>query len=166
MLPQQAQAFRAVVQRHFGGGDDKAPAFNDLIAAEQAVVTLIGSYLTTLQAYWQAVSDVASFLQTDDVYTMAVEVQNVPMPDLAELLKLPCCHPCATHPQPAPDATLSFESPPGQPVAPEPAGKASDMAPSQPSAPMFQESSGSPTFRPATLGQPMIATPVIAGRKL
>jgi hypothetical protein len=153
MLPQQAQAFRAVVQRHFGGGDkdDKAPAFTDLIAAEQAVVTVTTAYLTTLQAYWQATSDLASLLQTDDVYQMAVEVQSHPMPDLAELLKLPCCHPCASQPQPAANATLNFESPPGQP----------DHATDAPRMPATL-----PTMLPARLGQPTTVMPVVAGRKL
>jgi outer membrane protein, heavy metal efflux system len=164
MLPQQAQAFRAVVQRHYGAGlaDDKNPAFNDLIAAEQSVVNVITAYLTTLQAYWQAISDLASLLQTDDVYQMAVEIQNVPTPNLAELLKLPCCHPCAQQPQPAANATLSFDLTPGQPAAP--AGAVSSPQTSAPATGGSLQAPGD--IRPGSLGVPMTATPGIAGRKL
>jgi cobalt-zinc-cadmium efflux system outer membrane protein len=117
MLPQQVHAFRGAVARHFSG-DVGGVAFTDLVTAEQNLVTLIPSYLTALQAYWQAVSDVASLLQTDDVYEMASEVETVAVPDLAQLLKLPCCHPCSSLPGGG-VPSLSFESPPGRPVAPE-----------------------------------------------
>jgi len=117
LLPQQVQAFRGTVARHDVG--EGGVAFTDLIQAEQNLVTLIASYLTTLQAYWQAVSDIASLLQTDDVYQMASEVERVPAPDLFHLLKLPCCHPCSSLPPGSVGASLSFESPAGQRVAPE-----------------------------------------------
>jgi hypothetical protein len=67
-----------------------------MIASEQNVVSLIGSYLTTLGAYWQAASDTAGILQTDDVYKVASDVTSLPEVDIAELLKLPCCHPCSS----------------------------------------------------------------------
>ncbi len=121
VLFQQAQAFRATVLRHYGSGPLEVggpgaggpPAYNDLIAAEQNVVMLIGSYLGTLGNYWQAVSDIASLLQVDDAYQMAEHVEHCPMPDLAELLKLPCCHPCSSMPHPALKGVSSMEAPPG-----------------------------------------------------
>jgi cobalt-zinc-cadmium efflux system outer membrane protein len=118
MLPHQVNAFRATVLRQWGG-ETGGVAFTDLIAAEQNLVGLIPTYLTALAAYWQAVSDVASLLQTDNVYAMADEVSDAPLPDLACLLHLPCCHPCSSVPQAAPSGIGSFESPPGQPISPE-----------------------------------------------
>jgi hypothetical protein len=103
LLPQQAQAFRATVIRHYGIGPVEVGApggatayFGDLITAEQNLVSLIGTYLSTLAAYWQAVSDTASLLQTDDAYTMATAVEQFPEANLLELLNLPCCHPCSS----------------------------------------------------------------------
>jgi cobalt-zinc-cadmium efflux system outer membrane protein len=105
LLPQQIQAFRGVVLRHYGAGPQEfilpggsTAYLGDLIATEQNVVSLIATYLTTLQAYWQAVSDTASLLQTDDFYDLANQVTSLPTPDWAELLKLPCCHPCSSLP--------------------------------------------------------------------
>jgi cobalt-zinc-cadmium efflux system outer membrane protein len=165
MLPQQANAFRAAVLRHYAA-DAVGVAYSDLISAEQNVVTLIGSYLTTLQAYWQAVSDIASLLQTDNVYQMAEEVTDYSMPDLAELLKLPCCHPCSSLPNPALKGISSFESPPGQKVSPAILGveDGSGPAPKTPAAP--NESSVLPRppeadrpAAPANLPTPIVTSP-------
>jgi cobalt-zinc-cadmium efflux system outer membrane protein len=120
LLPQQVQAFRAAVLRHYSEAPQlvlpgAATAFlTDLISAEQNVVSLIASYLTTLQAYWQAASDVASWLQTDDVYEMSSEVTNLPDTDLTQLLNLPCCHPCSSVPG-APGAHAPPHGPPAPP---------------------------------------------------
>jgi cobalt-zinc-cadmium efflux system outer membrane protein len=93
VLPMQVQAFRAAVKRHYGG-DIGGVAYNDLISAEQNLVSVIGNYLTILGAQWQAVVDTASLLQTDDLFQLAEPVGVAPVPDLDQLLKLPCCHPC------------------------------------------------------------------------
>jgi cobalt-zinc-cadmium efflux system outer membrane protein len=94
ILPKQIQAFRAAVKRHYGAEPDKV-AYSDLVTAEQNLVGVIGPYLTVLGALWQAVVDVANLLQTDDLFQLAEEKMAVaPLPDLDELLKLPCCHPC------------------------------------------------------------------------
>jgi cobalt-zinc-cadmium efflux system outer membrane protein len=167
MLPQQAQAFRATVHNHFGAGPAVGAAFTDLISAEQNVVSLIATYLTTLQAYWQAVSDLASWLQTDDVYEMATEVSNSTLPDLAELLKLPCCHPCSGLPSPTAATTLSFEAPPGQRTAPNepnpgPMSHGSSPAPpAVPASPLAALPASSSVAAPATLGAPTFGTPTI-----
>lgn len=147
ILPQSVQAFRAAVKRHYGAEPDKV-AYADLITAEQAVVTVVGTYLTIQQAYWQAVSDLASLLQTDDVYQMAAEIENCPAPDLAELLRVPCCHPCS----PLPSAPLKTMG--------------SDEAPSVPDGSTSEESSAPPVFVPAALGRPTTFAPGAAGRKL
>ena len=94
ILPKQVQAFRSSVKRHFGG-EVGAVAFNDLVASEQNLVMVIGNYLPVLKAQWQAVVDVSSLLQTDQLFQMANEVNNAPAIDFEQLLKLPCHHPCS-----------------------------------------------------------------------
>jgi cobalt-zinc-cadmium efflux system outer membrane protein len=150
LLPHSVQAFRGMVLRHFAGvGLDKdAPAvsFTDLIQAEQSVIGVVATYLTTLQAYWQAVSDVAGLLQTDDVYQMAVAVQNCPMPDLAQLLRLPCSHPCAA-PGCAPEGAPAAVPPAPAPPAIHPALFGTPQAAPQaatPAAPPASESPATP----------------------
>jgi hypothetical protein len=94
ILPKQVQTFRAAVKRHFGG-DIGGVAFNDLVASEQNLVTVIGNYLSVMQAHWQAVVDVAGFLQTDELFQMTDAVNCRPDVDFTELLRLPCHHPCS-----------------------------------------------------------------------
>jgi cobalt-zinc-cadmium efflux system outer membrane protein len=97
ILPKQVQAYRSSVQRHFGG-EAGGVAFSDIIAAEQNLVTVIGAYLGVLQNEWQAVSDLGSLLQTNDIFQMAEGKRFVQMPDLTHLMDLPCCHPCSPLP--------------------------------------------------------------------
>jgi cobalt-zinc-cadmium efflux system outer membrane protein len=100
ILPQQVQAFRAGIKRYYDG-DVGAVLYTDLVAAEQNLVSVIGAYLPVLGAQWQAVVDVASLLQTDDLFQLAGQLPVGPLPDLQELLALPCTHPCSPLPQPA-----------------------------------------------------------------
>jgi cobalt-zinc-cadmium efflux system outer membrane protein len=94
ILPKQVQAYRSAVQRHYGG-EAGGVAYNDLVSAEQNLVGVIGSYLTVLQAQWQAVADVGSLLQTDDIFQFAEGRRFADVPDLSQLLELCCCHPCS-----------------------------------------------------------------------
>ena len=113
ILPKQVQAFRAAVNRHAGG--EGGVAYSDLISSEQNLIANVAGYLALLQAQWQAVVDVSSLLQTNQLYQMTDEVGNAPTIDLEELLKLPCNHPCPVPaPLPTPD---SFKAPPAGPVA-------------------------------------------------
>src|SRR5262249_55723430 len=61
----------------------------------------VTSYVATLGALWTAVVDVANLLQTGDLFQLAPPECVGPVPDLAELLPLPCCHPCSPLPDPA-----------------------------------------------------------------
>jgi cobalt-zinc-cadmium efflux system outer membrane protein len=99
-LPKQVQAFRAAVKRHYGGEPEKV-AYTDLVSAEQNLVGVVGTYLTLLGAQWQAVVDLASLLQTDDLFQLAEHLEVPPVPDLEHLLELPCCHPCSPLTDPA-----------------------------------------------------------------
>jgi hypothetical protein len=159
LLPQQVQAFRAAVKRHFVAGPvEAAPAGSstayliDLISSEQNVVSLIGSYLTTLGAYWQAASDTASLLQTDDVYEMATEVTNLPVTDLTELLTLPCCHPCSSlKAAPAASAVPGVPTMPGASAMP-----ASPSVPGVSALPAPHILLPPPILRSASLGAPTV----------
>jgi hypothetical protein len=49
--------------------------------------------------------DVSSFLQTDELYKMAGEVNERPAVNFEELLKVPCHHPCSPPvPEPTPQS--------------------------------------------------------------
>jgi cobalt-zinc-cadmium efflux system outer membrane protein len=100
ILPKQVSAFRAAVKRHYGG-EAGGVAYMDLVNSEQNLITVIGAYIPVLQAQWQAVSDLASLLQTDDIYQLAEGKQFAQPPDLEELLPLTCCHPCSLVQDPA-----------------------------------------------------------------
>jgi cobalt-zinc-cadmium efflux system outer membrane protein len=102
ILPKQVHALRAAVKRHYGAGPEQV-AYTDLISAEQNLVTTVAAYLTLLGAEWQAVADVGSFLQQDDLYDLADGQYTAAVPALEELLRLPCCHPCAPAPAASPE---------------------------------------------------------------
>ncbi len=97
ILPKQVQAFRGAVARHYGAEPDKV-AYTDLITSEQNLVSVIGPYVAALSAQWQAVVDVANLLQTEDVFQAQGIFPAAPLPNLEELLKLSCCHPCSALP--------------------------------------------------------------------
>ncbi len=97
ILPKQVLAFRAAVTRHHIGEIGKV-AYTDLIASEQNLVSVIGPYITTLGAQWQAVVDVAALLQTEDIFQTCGVFPVAPIPNLDQLLCLPCCHPCSPVP--------------------------------------------------------------------
>jgi cobalt-zinc-cadmium efflux system outer membrane protein len=128
ILPKQVQAFRAAVQRHYAA-EASGVAYTDLISAEQNLVAVVAPYLATLSAFWQAVVDTANLLQTDDLFQVADgEACLAAVPDLEQLLALPCCHPCS----PAHDRSgasggvpRAAIGPPGDnlELLPQPAGK-------------------------------------------
>ncbi len=112
ILPKQIQAFRSAVKRHYGGGAVGDPGvlgrpqdvpFTDLVQSEQNLVTQVGLYLNILGAEWLAVVDVASYLQTDDLFQLADGHFPADVPDLDQVLQFPCCHPCS----PIPPALLA-----------------------------------------------------------
>jgi cobalt-zinc-cadmium efflux system outer membrane protein len=147
-LPKQVQAFRSAVKRHYGGEAGQV-AYADLVSAEQNLVSVVGNYLTLLGAEWQAVSDLASLLQTDDVFNTAEHYQVTPVADLEHLLELPCCHPCSTMPDPAlkeadlkwPSASIAPSAMPAQQPAPAIKGKESAPLPA-PGLPTLQPEAG------------------------
>jgi cobalt-zinc-cadmium efflux system outer membrane protein len=100
ILPNQIQAFRAVVQRH-ARGEVGQLMFTDLVTAEQGLVSVIGSYLGVLHDMWFAAVDIAALQQTPDLFQVDETIPVLPIPDLEQLCPLDCVHPCPVHP-PAP----------------------------------------------------------------
>ena len=66
IIPSQTQAYRALVIQFQG---DPAVAFNDIVVAQQNVAQSLQAYLTALSGQWQAVVDVATVGQLDDLFS-------------------------------------------------------------------------------------------------
>jgi outer membrane protein, heavy metal efflux system len=92
ILPDQVRVFRSVYLRYRTEGTLN---FIDISTAQQSLATSIITYLTTLGSLWQAVSDMATLLQTDDVFQWVQEGCPATASSLEQLLELPCSHPCS-----------------------------------------------------------------------
>ena len=68
MLPDQVQAYRGAYQRH--QTEPTVVAFADVVTAQQTLATTVTSYVAALGNLWQAVVDVGSLLETDDLLRM------------------------------------------------------------------------------------------------
>jgi cobalt-zinc-cadmium efflux system outer membrane protein len=162
ILPRQVQGYRALYERFQGEGlrvppaaGTSAPAFADVINAQQVLITNVQAYVTALGALWQSVTDVADLLQTDDLYQIGSEqvpAEGVaPVPDLRCLKPLPCCHPCAAPEAAVPSDNGYWPSPlPGQGDKPM-----SPPAPETKAQPEMKQGAGS-TTKPAPDGAPKV----------
>jgi cobalt-zinc-cadmium efflux system outer membrane protein len=74
------------------------PRFQDLVTAQQNLVTTTQAYVSALGTTWTAVVDVANLLQTPDLFQVTERQEVHPIP---ELRPLPCCHPCSPLRDPA-----------------------------------------------------------------
>lgn len=119
ILPDLVRAYRGLYQRYqtemVPGAAPGAlappaavttpPAFADVVVGQQNLANAVVTYVQTLGQAWQAVVDVADLLQTDDIYRAGNEVFPTecvaPLPDVAALAALPCCHPCSPLQDPA-----------------------------------------------------------------
>ncbi len=138
ILPDQVRAYLGVYQRRLGvevGG----VAFNDVVTAQQTLITGVSTYLTTLGQLWTSVVGVADFLQTDDLFQLG---EGRGLPELPELNALPSglyppgrpgtdeksCEPTAT-----PGTPSSLHPGSSEPTAPHPLGalSATDVMPRQ-----------------------------------
>jgi len=73
--------------------DPTAPAFGDVVTAQQTLAGYIAAYVTALGLQWTAVNDVANLLQTDDLFQTGPTKKMAPVPDLKEFMPLdlaPC----------------------------------------------------------------------------
>jgi hypothetical protein len=81
--------------------------------------------------------DLASLLQTDDLFQTVEHFEVMPVADLEHLLELPCCHPCSPVNDPAlrgadlrwPPASIAPSAMPTLQPAPAPRGKESTRLP-------------------------------------
>ncbi len=103
ILPDQVRAYRGIYERH--NIEPGSVSFGDIVTAQQTLATAITTYVTTLGALWQSVTDIAGLLQTSDLFQVggaSVPSECVaPIPDLAHVAPLPCEHPCSPLPDPA-----------------------------------------------------------------
>ena len=71
VLPAMAQAYQGLIRRYQQEPAD-APggkvAFNDIVTAQQNLAQALQSYLAALTAQWQAVVDLGSLMQVDELY--------------------------------------------------------------------------------------------------
>lgn len=104
ILPDQVRAYQGVRARH--NVEPDIVGFGDVVTAQQTLAGVVTTYVSTLGAMWTGVVDVANLLQTNDLFqvgALALPTACVaPVPDVAQLLSLPCCHPC----NPLPDRAL------------------------------------------------------------
>jgi cobalt-zinc-cadmium efflux system outer membrane protein len=103
ILPAQVLAYQSLYIRHKSEPFTPAnplppPLFGDVVTAQQTLAQTITTYLTALSSLWQAVTDVANVLQTDDLFQLA---QPGCIPPTPELALLECDHPCSPLTDPA-----------------------------------------------------------------
>jgi cobalt-zinc-cadmium efflux system outer membrane protein len=95
ILPDLVRYYRGIYARR---QVDPTSAFNDLVTAQQTLASNITAYIGVLGSLWTSVVSVADFLQTDDLFQLA-EPRSLPeVPDLNQLLPLPCGHPGLANP--------------------------------------------------------------------
>ncbi len=93
VLPDLARVYGAAARR-IEASDVKDVTVNslDFITHYQLYVAALTAYVGALQAQWQAVVDIASLIQTDELFRGTEGLEPPPEPDLRHLL--PCSHPC------------------------------------------------------------------------
>jgi cobalt-zinc-cadmium efflux system outer membrane protein len=98
VLPDQVRVFNGIFERYLAPGRKTDVTFIDISTAQQNLSTSVTAYLQALAAQWQAVVDIASLLQTEDLFQTGQAPTEClpPLPDFDKLLPLPCEHPCST----------------------------------------------------------------------
>ncbi|MBI2824392.1 MAG: TolC family protein [Planctomycetia bacterium] len=77
ILPDLARSYRGIYQRYQQEGEKGTVLFGDIIVAQQNLTSAIAVYLTTLDAQWKAVADLARLLQVETINEL-----NIPSPDV------------------------------------------------------------------------------------
>jgi cobalt-zinc-cadmium efflux system outer membrane protein len=107
VLPDLVRVLNGVFERYLAQNVKTAGeiTFLDISTAQQNLATAVTAYLQALAAQWQAIVDIGSLLQTEDLFLVGGEPAPLeclpPLPDLDRLLPLPCHHPCSPLPDPA-----------------------------------------------------------------
>jgi cobalt-zinc-cadmium efflux system outer membrane protein len=109
ILPDYARAYRGVYERH-----QQQPAdvgFEGIIVAQQNLANAIATYITTLNAQWTAVADLANLMQVEDFSEMS-EAGRGAMGTQSEPGQSPPAAPQPAAPRPAmPPRTNSLPAP-------------------------------------------------------
>ena len=87
ILADQMEAYLGAFERHQQEPDKVG--FGDVVAAQQALATTITSYVTTLGNLWQAVADVSTLLQTNDLFQANQNEQWPAVPELTDVAPWP-----------------------------------------------------------------------------
>ena len=113
ILGDQFRVYQAMYRRYQQDPDNVA--FNDIVTAQQTLAQVITTYVQALGDQWQAVVDLASVLQTPDVFNLGDCNQPAGpaegQPDMQTIEYLPV-------PEPRAD---NRPTPPGPPQEPAPA---------------------------------------------
>src|SRR5207249_6711543 len=107
ILPSQVLVFRTMRKRY--DVEPAAVGFNDLGVSQQTLGGVLATYLQALQAQWDAVVEVATLLQTDDLYELGKDSTHPPSCPLDQLID-------PTRPHSVPGAPLP---PPMTPAMPQ-----------------------------------------------
>jgi len=74
VLPNLTRAYRAMIRRYQVEPDKVG--FNDIVVAQQNLAQAMQTYLTSLDAQWKSVVDVANAVQLDDLYMPAARQEK------------------------------------------------------------------------------------------
>lgn len=74
ILPKLVVAFRGVYERY--QVEPGLVNYNDIVTAQQNLVTQLNNYLYQLQQQWQALADIAGIVQANDLYELAQELER------------------------------------------------------------------------------------------
>ena len=84
IVPSQVLVYRTMYKRWHA--EPEKISFNDVVTAQQTLGNVLATYLQSLQAQWDAVVDLATLLQTDDLYELGQDPTHPPSCPLDELV--------------------------------------------------------------------------------
>jgi cobalt-zinc-cadmium efflux system outer membrane protein len=94
LLPDQVRVFNGISERYWRAGRRADVTFIDVSTAQQNLIASVTTYLQALAAQRQAVVDIATLLQADDLFRGGLHGAPTdcqpPMPDFDRLLPPPC----------------------------------------------------------------------------
>jgi len=97
ILPDQSRVYRGTYERHQQEPD--AVGFFDVVLAQQNLLNSIASYISALNAQWQAVTDLAALVQVENLYEVErlgaapAEPVQLPPPPAEPPAKIPAEEP-------------------------------------------------------------------------
>jgi cobalt-zinc-cadmium efflux system outer membrane protein len=93
LLPDQVRVFQGISERYWAAGKGANVNFIDVSTAQQNLIASVTAYLQALATQWQAVVDIATLLQTDDLFQVGqrpVPTECLPpLPGFEKLLPRP-----------------------------------------------------------------------------